>query len=98
MTLIGVSADELATVKEILATHIPEVRVSAFGSRVSGSPRKHSDLDLMIMNEVPLEPISLAKLKEAFEESNLPFKVDLLEWAQAKEDFKKIIGDLSPIV
>jgi hypothetical protein len=33
----------------------------------------------------------LATLEEAFTESDLPFKVDVLDWATISENFKKII-------
>lgn len=30
-------------------------------------------------------------LAEAFEETDLPFRVDIIDWSTIKEDFKKLI-------
>ena len=43
------------------------------------------------MTERPLPPALMADLKEAFSESDLPFKVDLVDWAVTKERFRRII-------
>ena len=82
---------DLAIVRSILTRHVPEHHVYAFGSRVTGNARKASDLDLAIMTKKPLDVVRRADLREAFSESDLPFKVDFLDWADIKEDFKKLI-------
>ncbi len=33
----------------------------------------------------------MADLRDAFSDSDLPFKVDLVDWAATKENFRKII-------
>ena len=43
------------------------------------------------MAKKPLASLRRADLKEAFTESDLPFKVDIVDWADTKEDFKKLI-------
>ncbi|CAJ0845830.1 4351_t:CDS:2 [Entrophospora sp. SA101] len=48
----------------------------AYGSRVKGTARKHSDLDLCYQEEIPLSVIS--QMREEFAESNLPFEVELV--------------------
>lgn len=47
----------------------------AFGSRVTGRARQHSDLDLAYVGE--MDPHTVARLRQAFEESLLPYPVDL---------------------
>ena len=72
---------------------LPGVEVRAFGSRVHGENLKpFSDLDLAIISESLLDIGKLAELKEAFTESSLPFKVDLLDWSVTSERFKNLIG------
>ncbi|MEN8236621.1 MAG: nucleotidyltransferase domain-containing protein [Pseudomonadota bacterium] len=66
-------------------------RFYAFGSRVTGENQPLSDLDLCIMEHVPSQVKS--QLAEDFEESNLPFKVDLILWAEIDDDFKALIRD-----
>ena len=48
----------------------------AYGSRVKGTARKYSDLDLCYQEEIPLSVIS--QIREEFTESNLPFEVELV--------------------
>ena len=48
----------------------------AYGSRVKGTARKYSDLDICYQEEVPLAIIS--QIREQFTESNLPFEVELV--------------------
>jgi predicted nucleotidyltransferase len=61
----------------------------AFGSRVKGTQKRLSDLDLCFMELIP--SITLAHLREDFEESNLPFTVDLVDWNSCDELFKSYI-------
>jgi predicted nucleotidyltransferase len=88
---MDISPDQLALVRCILARHVPECEVSAFGSRVAGTAKKHSDLDLAVMTSEPLSLRRLARLKEDFSESRLPFKVDVVDWSEASESFRSII-------
>ena len=81
----------LKTVQAILRRHIPDREIRAFGSRVSGKVKPFSDLDLAVMGNEPLPALLLADLKEAFSESDLPFKVDIVDWAETKENFRSII-------
>jgi len=76
-------------VRRILLTNLPDgARVSVFGSRASGRGLKpHSDLDLLIDSPVELPLKTLAELREAFAESDLPFSVDLLERRDATAEF-----------
>ncbi|MBI4430305.1 MAG: nucleotidyltransferase domain-containing protein [Candidatus Omnitrophica bacterium] len=91
MTPINVLPGDLVTVWEILARQVPEFDIYAFGSRVRGNARKASDLDLVVMTDKPLDTLRMADLREAFSESDLPFKVDLVDWAVTKAGFRKLI-------
>jgi len=53
--------------------------------------KKVSDLDLVVMGDTPLSSSVLADLEESFRESDLPFKVDVVDWATTKETFRRII-------
>jgi predicted nucleotidyltransferase len=70
---------------------VPSREVIAFGSRVTGRAKPFSDLDLAIMGEVAVPTETLAALADDFDESDLPFKVDLVEWAGLVESFKDVI-------
>jgi predicted nucleotidyltransferase len=69
--------DHLALVRTILARHVPESEVWAFGSRVDGRPKPYSDLDLAIVGPAPPERC-MRRLRDDFEDSDLPWMVDLV--------------------
>ncbi len=85
----------LNLLKEILQKFSIEVYV--FGSRAKGNARKLSDLDLCIKQEI--DKSTLRKFKDSLEESNLPFKVDVVVWDELSDAFKSHIEkDLSLIL
>ena len=88
---IDLNPNHLATVKAILAEHVPECEVRAFGSRATWTARDYSDLDLAIVGEGPLDWRTMSQLREAFEESDLPMRVDILDWHTISESFGKVI-------
>ncbi len=83
----------LDQVVSLLRTHSPHSEVWAYGSRVTGSGHEASDLDLVLRN--PMNPAAespeLVELKEAFIESNLPIRVDVMDWARIPESFHREI-------
>jgi predicted nucleotidyltransferase len=83
---------ELGIVREILQRHVPEREVWAFGSRVKGKAKTYSDLDLAVLGEQPLTLSIRAELAEEFSESDLPYKVDVVDWATTSERFREIIS------
>lgn len=89
----------ITIVKDILKKHLPKRTVLAFGSRVKGNFKPQSDLDLCIIGENPLTFEELALLREAFSESDLPIRVDIVEWINITPEFQAIIkNNCEPIV
>ena len=78
-------------VREVLAHWLPDAQVLAFGSRVTGAARKFSDLDPAIVSSTPLDWRLLGKVRDAFEDSDLPMCVDLVDWSQADAGFKAMV-------
>jgi predicted nucleotidyltransferase len=83
--------EELLMVREILHRLVPGREVWAFGSRAGGTPRASSDLDLTVLGDAPLSVAVSGDLREAFTESALPFKVDVVDWAETGEPFREVI-------
>ena len=83
--------DHWVIVRDILAAEIPERAVLAFGSRACWTAKAHSDLDLAILGDGPLPLDRMAALREAFEDSDLPFKVDLVDWHGVEARFREAI-------
>jgi predicted nucleotidyltransferase len=82
---------ELEQVKAILQQHIPGRKVWAFGSRATGGRmlKRFSDLDLAV--EGKLTWPERAELSEAFDESPLPIKVDVVELGLVDAEFRERI-------
>ena len=89
--MIDLNPNHLATVERILTEHVPECEVRAFGSRATWTSKDYSDLDLAIVGSGPLDWRTLGRLKEAFEDSDLPIRVDVLDWHSISESFRKVI-------
>lgn len=82
---------QLGIVWKVLQAHLPGVPVRIFGSRARSPAKPFSDLDLALMTQQPLAWDQLADLQEAFSTSDLPFRVDLVDWACADAGFKSVI-------
>ena len=79
-------------VRDILAEHLPpEARVWVFGSRATGRAWRYSDLDLAVDAGRRLTLDETAILAEAFSESDLPYRVDIVDWDAIDDRFRKII-------
>jgi len=89
--MIDVAPHHLQTVKAILRSHVPDREVWVFGSRATGTAKEYSDLDIAVIGDLPLDLGRLALLENDFDESELPFKVDVVDWATASESFRQII-------
>lgn len=89
--MIDVFPPHLRIIRAILRKYIPGCEVRVFGSRLGGAAKKYSDLDLVVVGREKLPKKILYLLREEFEESDLPFRVDILDWLTISGDFRKII-------
>ncbi len=81
--------DQACIIWDILS-HYP-YSFLAFGSRVKGSHRTYSDLDLCYQADIP--DAIIASLMDDFEQSDLPFKVDMVAWKRCSAEFQQMIQD-----
>ncbi len=88
--MIGINAPHLELVKGILHQHLPQgTRVWVFGSRARGQCKPYSDLDLAIdLNGQPVSMKILSAISFDFEESDLPYKVDIIDWNTIDKSFQ----------
>jgi type I restriction enzyme S subunit len=91
MPPIDLNPRDWEIVRRVLANHVPQYEVWAFGSRTKGTAKKYADLDLVIITEHPLGLSVSASLNDDFAESDLPIKVDVVDWATTSEVFRRII-------
>ncbi len=96
--MIDVKPEQLAEIKRILEEHIPDCEVRAFGSRVTGRVKPWSDLDLAVVGPGPLGWRRQGYLVEAFQESTLPFRVDVLDWHDVPPSFQAIIDQQYAVI
>lgn len=84
----------LQQVEAILREHIPEATVWAYGSRVNGDHYDASDLDLVVHfpQDSSHNSFKLARVREAFSDSQLPIMVQLVDWHKIPQSFKDEIS------
>ena len=88
--VVDITAERHETILSLLERHLPGTTVWAYGSRVKQKSRSTSDLDLVVFAS-PDQVHRVGDLREAFEESDLPFQVDLFVWDEVPESFRKRI-------
>ncbi|MBF0628119.1 MAG: nucleotidyltransferase domain-containing protein [Magnetococcales bacterium] len=95
LTRLQIRPQDLERVVAILRQYAPTVEFLAHGSRVTGQNHEASDLDLVARSmDGENHPVSgLERLRMAFEESDLPIQVDLLDWARIPEHFRQEIRE-----
>ena len=89
--MTGIEQEHLTIIKGILLEFLPGVEVRVFGSRIKGAFKSWSDLDLAIVGKARIDPKILTRLNGAFEESDLPYRVDLLDWNSISPEFRELI-------
>ena len=91
--MLDLPQKHLQQVQALLREYAPDAEVWAYGSRVTGGGHEASDLDLVLRNPDDLreESRALYDIKEAFTESDLPIRVDVMDWARIPESFHREI-------
>jgi predicted nucleotidyltransferase len=94
LQILNLRPSDQAELSRILERYLSEYEIWAFGSRAKGTAKAYSDLDLAIVAQSPLPLALLAEVRDAFAESDLTIKVDLVDLASAGAVFRKIVeGD-----
>lgn len=88
MMSIDVAPKYLKMITSILAQHLPSRQVWAYGSRVKRTATHRSDLDCVVFGATDSD---IADAKEAFDASEIPFEIQLLNWERIPDDFKENI-------
>ena len=80
---------ERAILTRVLRDSLPShVRAYVFGSRARGGARAYSDLDLALAGDGPLNPDLIGEIAEALSESDLPYRVDIVDLAMVEPPFR----------
>jgi len=89
--MVDVKPQHSDIVKAILRHRLAGRTVRVFGSRATNRAKPASDLDLVIMDGAPLTIRQRADLSFDFSASDLPYRVDIVEWSRLSEAFQKSI-------
>jgi predicted nucleotidyltransferase len=85
--------DHAAILRDVLRAHLPPgARAYVFGSRAHGGARQYSDLDLALEWDRPFGIDLIGQIAEALSESDLPYKVDIVDLALVDPAFRKRIA------
>jgi predicted nucleotidyltransferase len=90
----GVTGRDAATLDQVRALVIRSLGagravVYLFGSWATGRRHGASDIDVAIEAAEPLAPGLLARLREALEESTIPYRVDVVDLADTDPAFRE---------
>ena len=91
--MLDLQPEYRAMVESLLAAYFPDCEVRVYGSRVKGDAAKYSDLDISIVGSAKLDRTQLIELRNAFDESDLPIRVDVHDWHNTSPEFQKIIEE-----
>ena len=90
---IDISPVHQKIVCEILSEHLPsDVKVWVFGSRADWTTKNSSDLDLALEGKSKLNYKIISILDNAFEDSDLPYMVDIIDLNNVNNNFKQIVN------
>jgi uncharacterized protein len=79
--VIILDPDHLALLRKVVGQVAPGVPAFVYGSRAHGrSLRPFSDLDICLKDTGPVAETTMSALREAFDASNLPIRVDVVDW------------------
>ncbi|MCP4361561.1 MAG: nucleotidyltransferase domain-containing protein [Chloroflexi bacterium] len=89
--MIETTPQELAAVQRLIGDYFPNVEARLFGSRYRGTAKPYSDLDIVLVGKEKLDWLQVSQLREAFAESDLPWRVDVLDWHAISSQFQRVI-------
>lgn len=83
----------LAEVRRIVLDGLGTLKaeVYLFGSRATDSARESSDIDVAVLPLEPLRPGMLAGIRDALEESHVPWRVDLVDLTTASPELRAAV-------
>ncbi|OFZ82506.1 MAG: hypothetical protein A2583_11215 [Bdellovibrionales bacterium RIFOXYD1_FULL_53_11] len=88
----GLTAVHIKTIADILDAHLGQGRngtVFLFGSRARGDHEKFSDIDLLLDIQPAPDSRIMCLIREAFDESALPFKIDIVAACDVFAPYRK---------
>ena len=70
---------------------LPSAEIMVFGSRVRGDAKRYSDLDIALDDSGAISLQIMAQIEEGISQSDIPYKVDFLDFYKTDVDFQTLI-------
>ncbi len=82
----------LSAIQKIIRNYLPDknFQIFLFGSRASGFARRFSDFDIGITGKTRVPPTKLELIQSDLEDSDIPYKVEVVDFAGVDESFKNL--------
>ena len=99
MIKTSISSADVHSISDILRKYIDPRKQTAFifGSAATRKMRRSSDIDIGIEGE-KLSPQTYFSIKDEFEESDIPYTVDIVQFSRVDDRFKQIAKkDIIPL-
>lgn len=96
--MISLNQNDKKIVLDILKENISNCEIRVFGSRVTEKVKKYSDLDLVLVGEKVIDKKIIYKLMEEFEYSELNIRVDLIDYQNISDSFRRIIDEKNELL
>ena len=87
----GIKDSDKTFIINKIKTFFPSAKIIVFGSRLTPKFRNYSDLDICLDDNRPLDLVKLSYLEEALTQSDILYKVDIVDWNRVTKEFQKII-------
>ena len=91
MVSFGLTPAQYSLLDELVIVPLKRygARVFIFGSRATGKQKKFSDVDILFESKSKILIADLGAIKSAIEDSDFPFKVDLVNRAEMADSYLK---------
>ncbi len=90
MKAIHISDTDKRTLETVLTG---PYEVYVFGSRLKGTHRPFSDLDICLKGTEKLSASTIGMLREELSQSDIPYKIDLVDYYHLADSFKQLIDN-----
>lgn len=90
--MIDLNPKYIEFIKNTVGSVLSDFELYIFGSRARGNAKEYSDIDIAIKS-AELNNKTKSQLEFLFEDSTLPYEVDIINLGNISEQFKKVILD-----
>ena len=90
---MDIKDEYLQWIVQTIQQEISKPTIYAFGSRVTGTAKQYSDFDIAVDASEKIPLLSLSTIEEQFADSDIPFKIDLIDWHRITPEFQQHIRE-----